>query len=67
MSCHLEKRLRETRIETETTKEAVAIMQARDAGGWDRVVAVDLVRKGRFWKYFESKANEISGRTTGLW
>lgn len=34
-------------------------MQARDAGGWDRAVAVDLVRKGRFWKYFESKANEF--------
>lgn len=37
--------------------------QVGDAGGWDRAVVVKVVRKGRCWKYFESKASGISGRT----
>lgn len=47
----------------ETRQKAVVMMQVRDAGGWDRVVAVELVRNSRFWKYFESQASGISGRT----
>ena len=47
-------------------KEAVAVMQVGDAGSWDRVVAVEMGRKGRFWKHFESKASEFLEGLQGL-
>lgn len=53
----MESRLSEIRREMETGQEAIAMMQVGDAGGQDRVVAGEVVRKGRFWKYFESQAS----------
>ena len=35
-------------------------MLVRDEGGWNRVAVVDMVRKGRFWKYFESLVQSLS-------